>query len=188
MRKAIFTLFLTVLFSCNSFASLLLTNQNQYLEINFSISSDTGVFDHNVNRFNLLPDFGEFSTVRNPVENYILFNGNTQLGESFYPGFVADDYNAGGIDFSSIRDGSIQGVIHFYAWDEDRPEKTFEFNNFGWSLDVCSSNGCNYAPSSFVSFGEIKVVSTAVSEPSLFILMFISLTFLIRIKSRTIFK
>ena len=46
--------FIFIVFSLNSSAGLISLNQDKYLEINFSIQGNNGVFDSDINRFDLI--------------------------------------------------------------------------------------------------------------------------------------
>jgi hypothetical protein len=161
------------IFSQNAFAGLIELNKNKYFEIDFTIKSDKGILDTDINRFDLWYSFANFGF----TEKVELFNGDQLLSQTINPIWYSNDFSPSGIDFSSFRNGSIDGTIRISAWDSSDATKNILLNDsFGWVLSKCDTNGdCPFAVNSYVNFGERRVVNNPVSvpEPST-IILFIS--------------
>jgi len=180
IKKIIFLI--TFFLNSNAFASVIALNQDQYLEINFTIQDNNGIFDHDINRFDLIFDYDP-SVWSNCCfsERVDIYDGNTLLSSSG-PGWYADDvYSNGNLDFTNIRDGSISGQIQIHAWSTNSDDDILLQDFFSWSLGKCDLNliSCIYSENSWVNFGEIKVVSSSVPEPRTVILFSFCLLVLI---------
>jgi hypothetical protein len=171
-------LIITFTLFCNSsFAGLISLNKNQYLEIDFTVEGNNGIFDSNINRFELWFNY-DISAYMDCCfsERIDLFNGKELLSSS-QPSWKSNDLVPSGIDFSSFRDGSIDGKIRIHAWYESNFKKSVLLEDFfSWTLDVCDTKlNCKYAENSWIKFGDIKVVTNSIPEPSSLLIFFSSL-------------
>ena len=55
------------------------------------------------------------------------------------------------------------------AWYENNPDWNVELTDFfSYTLNVCDGSGCRYSDTSYISFGDVRYETVAVSEPATF--------------------
>ncbi|NTS76632.1 hypothetical protein HR060_07090 [Catenovulum sp. SM1970] len=174
MKKLIVSLF--VLFTAfSSQAAFIEVNASNYIEFDFEVKGNNGVFDNDVNSLTFLWDYSQATfSDWSFVERVEIYNGNTLLssvtsglGVTLYDQSVRNHPRS--MDFSAIHDGSIDGKVKIFA-SYPSAAKSVEFTDFfGWTLDVCDPNdfySCNYAQNSYISMGNPSLQTVNVNAPA----------------------
>ncbi|SFB79173.1 PPC domain-containing protein [Pseudoalteromonas denitrificans] len=140
-------------------------NDTNYLEVLFSIVVPDGNFNQAINQLSLysLDGFREGGAYSEVFE---IYNGETLLSKNNIGELFADDVTyevpsyAKTMNFSSIRNGTIEGKIRIYGnYVKDTSKDFLHSGNLSFNLSVCSDMfNCQSAENYKVKFTTSKLV------------------------------